>query len=293
MVTKARDFDTYAADLQRSLGLLQKLSVSPGVPDATSTAIDAFIEEMERPVIKVLTDRDPTNPRDDDNVGVMFCRHRRYTLGDPDAKDPFSEVDGAEVDGRWMNVDGIEYAMDMLCEAYETLEGRIEALREDPEHAEGVLDFGPWTLASIDAAIKDLRARLEDTETRRFVREDIAIAIPLSLYDHSGITISHGTPADVWDSSLVGVHYMTREKLNREFSGDEVKARACMDAELRTYDQYLRGNVWGFEVADRAGRLQDSCWGFYGDELEETGMLEYFDPDQAGALRDAWERRFD
>jgi len=293
MVTKARGCDTYAADLQRSLGLLQSLSTSPGVADETSTAIDAFIEEMERPVVKVLTDRNPTNPRDDDNVGVMFCQHRRYTLGDKNAEDPFDEVEGAMVDGRWMSVDGIEYAMDMLCETYETLEGRIEAMREDPEYAEGVEDFGPWTLDAIDTAIKALRACLENSETRRFVREDVAIAIPLSLYDHSGITISHGTPTDVWDSGLVGVHYMTRETLDREFAGDETKARACMDAELLTYDQYLRGNVWGFEVMDRAGRLQDSCWGFYGDELEETGMLEYFDPDRASALRDAWERRFD
>lgn len=293
MVTKARDFDTYAADLQRSLGLLQTLSVSPEVPDETSATIDAFIQEMERPVIKVLTDRDPTNPRDDDNAGVMFCQHRRYTLGDKDAKDPFNEVEGTEVDGRWMDIDSIEYAMDMLGETYEVLEDRIEAMREDPEHAQGVLDFGPWTLTAIDTTIKALRARRGDTQTRRFVRDDIAIAIPLSLYDHSGITIRHGMPADAWDSGLVGVHYMTRETLDREFAGDEAKARACMDAELRTYDQYLRGSVWGFEVMDRAGRLQDSCWGFYGDELEETGMLEHFNPDQASALRDAWERRFD
>ena len=32
--------------------------------------------------VKVYQDEDPQNPRDDDNLGVMLCKHSRYDLGD-------------------------------------------------------------------------------------------------------------------------------------------------------------------------------------------------------------------
>lgn len=34
--------------------------------------------------IEIHQDSDPSNPRDDDNLGTMACFHRRYTLGDKD-----------------------------------------------------------------------------------------------------------------------------------------------------------------------------------------------------------------
>ena len=33
-------------------------------------------------IVKVVVDEDPVNPRDDCNLGKMFCAHRRYALGD-------------------------------------------------------------------------------------------------------------------------------------------------------------------------------------------------------------------
>jgi len=32
--------------------------------------------------IRVVLDKDPVNPRDNDNLGIMFCAHGRYNLGD-------------------------------------------------------------------------------------------------------------------------------------------------------------------------------------------------------------------
>lgn len=37
--------------------------------------------------IEVMNDPEPDNPREWDNLGVMFCSHGRYALGDKNAKD--------------------------------------------------------------------------------------------------------------------------------------------------------------------------------------------------------------
>lgn len=38
------------------------------------------------PTLKIVQDRYPSNPRDDDNVCLMVCKHRNYALGDKDSK---------------------------------------------------------------------------------------------------------------------------------------------------------------------------------------------------------------
>jgi hypothetical protein len=39
-------------------------------------------------VISLYYDDEPMNPREDDNLGTMFCLHNRYDLGDKDAPPP-------------------------------------------------------------------------------------------------------------------------------------------------------------------------------------------------------------
>jgi hypothetical protein len=107
------------------------------------------------------------------------------------------------------------------------------------------------------------------------LRPGVALCIPLGLYDHSGITIFHGRrslwDSAGWDSGQVGWHYVTKAKVDEEWNGDLDKARACLEGEVRIYDDYLTGSVYGY-VIDEDG---DSCWGFFGYEHEKTGLLEY------------------
>ena len=52
--------------------------------------------------------------------------------------------------------------------------------------------------------------------------------------------------------------------------------------EVQTYDHYLTNNVYGFTVEqwDGAGwDNEDSCWGFFGDDVNESGMMCYLDRD--------------
>lgn len=107
------------------------------------------------------------------------------------------------------------------------------------------------------------------------------IALPLYLYDHSGITMRTGPFACQWDSGQVGFIFVTRERYLSECVGKPdgilTKARreaayAMLRAEVEEYDQYLTGDVWGYVIEDEDGDHLDSCWGFFGsDYAKEEG----------------------
>lgn len=115
--------------------------------------------------------------------------------------------------------------------------------------------------------------------------------LPLYLYDHSGITMNTTGFNCPWDSGQVGIVYMTYDQIAEAFAIDrlnpegwepnpdtEEKAKAFMRAEVKTYDQYLTNDVYGYIITkpepDEDGEFEelDSCWGFYGEEAaKEAG----------------------
>ena len=107
---------------------------------------------------------------------------------------------------------------------------------------------------------------------------------PLYLYDHSGITMSTGDPAQGmdyggWDTSLVGVAYITKESLKKTH-GDVVPTKEelekIIDQEVETYDQFLTGDVWRYTITnEKTGEEEDECGGFFGIEsiYQETGFI--------------------
>ena len=57
------------------------------------------------------------------------------------------------------------------------------------------------------------------------------------------------------------------------------KARECLEAEVKTYNQYLEGDVYGYMIKTEDCDEVDSCWGFYGfEEVKEQALssLEYY-----------------
>lgn len=136
------------------------------------------------------------------------------------------------------------------------------------------------------------------------LRDDIVLAKPIYLYDHSGITVSHSPFSCPWDSGRVGTHYLTAEGLQAfteglDLSREEAlaKADACLDDELRVYDAFLCGEVWCWtRFGDNGGddETMGGCYGgYYGGSLEENGMLCDVLPEDREALKDAWDRRFE
>lgn len=105
------------------------------------------------------------------------------------------------------------------------------------------------------------------------------LIMSLYLYDHSGIAISTSPFRCRRDSGQVGFIYMTKADAvanwgKKLFTAKvKEKARACLEAEVKVYDQYLRGAVYGYVLTAEDGE-KDSCWGFFGDTIEETGLLD-------------------
>lgn len=113
---------------------------------------------------------------------------------------------------------------------------------------------------------------------------DVLVYKPLYLYDHSGITISTGPFSCRWDSGQIGFVFITREKIRKIHGWKRITKKRkkllkqWLESEVKIYDQYLRGEVYGYQVEDPSGEHVDSCRGFYGTNWEENGLFDYAKP---------------
>jgi hypothetical protein len=96
--------------------------------------------------------------------------------------------------------------------------------------------------------------------------------LPLYLYDHSGITMNTTGFSCPWDSGQVGVIFMSPQTVAKEGISDP---EGYLKGEVKTYDQYLRGEVFGYILKNASGEEVDSCWGYYGLDhcKEEAGEM--------------------
>ena len=170
--------------------------------------------------LRMIHDDSPESPREWDNLGTMYCEHRRYRLGDDKAE--------------------------------------------------------------------DIRVECERTGDIFLPKKGYTI-LPLYLYDHGGITMSTGAFSCPWDSGQVGYIYVSDERVRKEYGWKNItkkrreQIRNYLRGEVETYDQYLTGDVYGFEYQEVLvypdGREEvideDSCWGFYGDDPATNGIADH------------------
>ena len=210
-------------------------------------------KEENEYTLEVIQDEYPDDPRNWSNVCTMVCWHRRYKLGD----DHSFEIPDEFMQHLYLDVIGKHW-----CDNHES---------------------DDW---------QDVYKELQKT--------DLVLIKQINLYDHSGITIStsSGYPYnDRWDSCCVGFIYVTKKTIFKECGGiteENWKDRAdkYLEGEVQTYDQYLRGDVYGYALTKKVIHQEkcphcgevireyegekevDSCWGYYGDCLEENGILD-------------------
>lgn len=105
--------------------------------------------------------------------------------------------------------------------------------------------------------------------------------LPVYLYDHSGITISTSPFGCVWDSGQIGYIYATLESAQEAgFNWKRLNKnrRAILEkhllGEIDTYDQFLRGEVYCFNILDEDGGFIDSVHGYYDREDCENEAKE-------------------
>ena len=122
----------------------------------------------------------------------------------------------------------------------------------------------------------------EELESYLYKEENALIAIPVFMYDHSGLWINTTGFSCPWDSGQVGYIYISKEKVRREYSCKRISKklkkmiREMLCSEVDLYNDYLSGNVYGFTLTDKenAEEIDSSC-GFYGTDYIENGIFDY------------------
>jgi len=100
------------------------------------------------------------------------------------------------------------------------------------------------------------------------------VILPLYLYDHSGITMNTTGYSCPYDSGQSGYIFVSYEDIRKEYNVKRVSAKLrermvkYLTTDVKTYDQYLRGEIFYFNVekTDNDGETIDidSCGGYYG-----------------------------
>ena len=230
-------------------------------------------------ILHIHQDSDSEDPRQFcDHDTLMACFHRRYNLGDT--------IDQSEPEDFWKSLVAKYVPSETLTE--KALAGKLDGIRleETSPDVYNVYEMDDWGCPKGGRKEYLQYANVPKANIADYLTDDLTIpqcqsllysrlvSLPLWLYDHSGITISCGDREypynDRWDSSAVGWIVYAKQKNDDEDWRE--KAFARMRAEVKEYDQYLQGEVYGITLYEN-GREVNNCWDFYGDDLTQNGIL--------------------
>lgn len=119
----------------------------------------------------------------------------------------------------------------------------------------------------------------KDASDMEMLFDKLAVISPVYAYEHSGITVSTAPFSCTFDSGQVGVAVYTKEQLlidrqQKRFTKACARyATSCIQDIIETIDDFLQGNCYGFRITDADGEELESCWGFYGDDHERSGLF--------------------
>lgn len=91
-----------------------------------------------------------------------------------------------------------------------------------------------------------------DELKKRIMKEHKVSCIkPLYMYEHSGITISTKPFSCHWDSGQIGWVFTTRgDGWKRVSKKRHAYLSLLIEADVNTYDSYLRGDAYKYEIVD-------------------------------------------
>ena len=119
-------------------------------------------------------------------------------------------------------------------------------------------------------------------EQLQLKKSDIAVAYPITKYEHGEIYLSLGCESGL-DYAALGFVYVTKETLRKWYGVKRItksiigRAESCLQAELAMLTAWLNGECYGWCIKEYA-LTDDLDW-------EELGILDdcwgYFDQEQA------------
>lgn len=250
-------------------------------------------EEYKGFAINWFYDEDPQNPRTEwDNLGHMICWHRRHSLGDKhnycDVESFLSSLVCEHASHKRLREYLLSKKGNVWLEYIEHTQEDVKSYGCVARVALGIgenFDGDYWECEPdekdymIDMAVEQVPLEDLTPDDVAELLEDELVMMPVSIYDHSGVSIWLGSPTCMWDSGQVGFMYLTKKDALRELGNcteENWKERAmkCMEAEMEVYNCYMSGDVYGFVIEDEDGNEIDSCWGYFGDEAVEDQNKE-------------------
>lgn len=236
----------------------------------------------------------PQNPRTEwNNLAHMICWHRNYSLGDEHAFPGLEYFLSSLVTEHVTHEKLREYLLSKKGSVWlEYIEHSSEEIEQYECNARVALGYGDkydgdyWECDGPHEKNKTIDEAVDQTPLEYLTPDDVAelledelVMLPVSIYDHSGVSIWLGSPTCMWDSGQVGFMYLTKEdalKQLRNCTEENWRERAtqCMEAEMSVYDNYISGNVYGFVIEDEEGNEIDSCWGYYGDDDAKSQNIQ-------------------
>lgn len=121
------------------------------------------------------------------------------------------------------------------------------------------------------------------------IKEYAPVAIlPIYMIDHGGCSISTQPFNDPWDSGQIGFIYVPRKKAHDNYGCKRVSPKLknriveILLSEVSTYNAYIMGMVYGYQITEPDGSEGDSCYrfidGYRGDEYalkEAKSVVDY------------------
>lgn len=250
--------------------------------------------------IRIERDDQPWNPREENDgyIGTMVCEYPHYELGDISRAKVEEYLDRLLRDnveektiinyvknGKTSNNLVLKYDRHVReWQLWAIVRKRLNA--PDDNKWRQYIDI-PNIIAdtdqTVDWLIDDIIDALPIGDKLNLLQRKGFLFLPLAIYDHSGITMWAGSKWQgidaQWDCSDVGFIYTTKEKCKEQWcklpKDWRKRAEKELNAEVKEYDCYLRGDVYVFYL-DRYNPEDDdwdedieSCWGFISDKWGE------------------------
>lgn len=106
----------------------------------------------------------------------------------------------------------------------------------------------------------------------------------VKAYIHSGVVLAleesgRMFPDERWDVSRCGCMLVSKKEAKTKS-----KAFKLADGLIKSWNDCLSGNVYGYVIEDKESEHLGSCWGFYGD-FNKSGIIDEA-KSEAGAIAD-------
>ena len=118
-------------------------------------------------------------------------------------------------------------------------------------------------------------------EQLKLKKSEIAIAYPITKYEHGSISLSLGYKQG-WDYTVSGFVYVTKEQVRKCYGVDRITksiielAKNCIQSELDMLTAWLNGDCYGWQIKEYALTddgldwkevdVLDACWGYFDKE---------------------------